>query len=329
MGEVFTGRYELVDLLGAGGMGAVWRVWDHRDATYRAAKVLRQSDSVSLLRFVRESSWRVEHPHVLMPQGRAGEDERVLFTMPVVRGGSLETVIADHGTVDPAWAAIVVDQVLQALAAVHANGIVHRDVKPANILLEPTGSHRPHAWLSDFGIAVSAEDARLTRAHEVVGTRRYQPPEAAAGAEPAPAQDLYAVGLVLRETVGDRPESAALVERLCGPAQDRPSAVEARAGLAAIAWDRSDVEELVEVFEQLPELPDGWAADGPRAGARHAPLRPAAPPQVASPRTPPAPAPPARAGARRAGRRIRPELALAAVLALGGVALLVGAVLAL
>lgn len=311
MGEVFTGRYELVDLLGAGGMGAVWRVWDHRDATYRAAKVLRQSDGVSLLRFVRESSWRVEHPHVLMPQGWAGEDDRVLFTMPLVRGGSLATVLADHGTLDPAWAVLVVDQLLQALAAVHDHGVVHRDVKPANILLEPTGSRRPHAWLSDFGIAVAAGDARLTRAHEVVGTRRYQPPEVE-HEDPHPSHDLYAVGVVLREMLGDRPEAADLVDRLTGPAGERPTdAEQVRAALARIVWDRADVEEPVEVFDQVPPPPPGWGPEGP---APH-------PPQAPAPRTPP----------RSRARRRRPDSRLvgAAVLAVAGVALLVAAVLAL
>ena len=74
MGEVFAGRYEFVDLLGDGGMGTVWRVWDRRERAYRAAKVLKQSDSASLLRFVRETSWRIEHPHVVTPLGWSAED---------------------------------------------------------------------------------------------------------------------------------------------------------------------------------------------------------------------------------------------------------------
>ncbi|HZC26019.1 MAG TPA: serine/threonine protein kinase, partial [Actinopolymorphaceae bacterium] len=99
MGEVFAGRYELVDLLGEGGMGSVWRAYDHRTGTYLAAKVLRQSDAGSLLRFVREQSLRVRHPHVLAPLGWAGEDDRVLFTMELVRGGSVAGLLGDYGAV--------------------------------------------------------------------------------------------------------------------------------------------------------------------------------------------------------------------------------------
>ena len=69
MGEVFAGRYELVDVLDSGGVGTVWRAWDHREAVYLAAKVLRQSDGESLLRFVRETSHRIDHPHVVTPLG--------------------------------------------------------------------------------------------------------------------------------------------------------------------------------------------------------------------------------------------------------------------
>ncbi|HEY4558228.1 MAG TPA: hypothetical protein VIG82_08580 [Enteractinococcus sp.] len=86
MGDVFAGRYELVDPLGEGGTGVVWRVWDHRHQQYAAAKVLRQVDASSLLRFMREQSLRLEHPHILTPTGWAGEHDKVLFTMPIASG---------------------------------------------------------------------------------------------------------------------------------------------------------------------------------------------------------------------------------------------------
>lgn len=264
MGEMFAGRYELVDVLGEGGMGTVWRVWDHRDGRYRAAKVLTQADSVALLRFVRESSWRIDHPHVVVPLSWAGEDDRVLFTMDIVRGGSLSTVLADHGVVDPGWGAVVIDQVLAALAAVHAAGIVHRDVKPANILLDATGTGSPYAHLTDFGIAVSRDQPRLTRTHEAVGTRGYLAPEAAAGADPDPRQDLYSVGVMLRAMFGDRAECADLAARLTGPVDARPvTAVTVREELAAIRWVDGLQSEPVEVFDQVPPLPVGWQEHGP------------------------------------------------------------------
>ncbi|MBA2464894.1 MAG: protein kinase [Nocardioidaceae bacterium] len=147
MGEVFAGRYELVDVLDAGGVGTVWRAWDHRHACYVAAKVLRQSDGDSLLRFVRETSRRIQHPHVVTPLGWAGEDDRVLFTMPLVRGGSLAALLGDFGALPVGWAAELLRQSLSALEAVHAIGLVHRDVKPANLLLDATGSGLPHMML--------------------------------------------------------------------------------------------------------------------------------------------------------------------------------------
>ncbi|CAM5468845.1 hypothetical protein STANM309S_03033 [Streptomyces tanashiensis] len=79
MGEVFAGRYELIDPIGRGGVGAVWRAWDHRRRRYVAAKVLQQSDAHTLLRFVREQALRIEHPHVLAPADWAADDDKVLF----------------------------------------------------------------------------------------------------------------------------------------------------------------------------------------------------------------------------------------------------------
>jgi serine/threonine-protein kinase len=142
MGEVFAGRFELLDPVAEGAMGSVWRVRDLRDGRVYAGKVLRQSDAGSLLRFMREQSTRVRHPHVVTPLSWAGEDDRVVFTMPLVTGGSVATLLGDHGALPDPWTVALLDQALQALEAVHAAGYVHRDVKPANLLLRPTGSGR-------------------------------------------------------------------------------------------------------------------------------------------------------------------------------------------
>ena len=89
MGEVFAGRYELIDPIASGGMGTVWRVLDRTDGQVKAAKMLHQSDAAMLLRFVREQSLRIDHTHIVTPQSWAGVDDRVLFTMPLVAGGSV------------------------------------------------------------------------------------------------------------------------------------------------------------------------------------------------------------------------------------------------
>ncbi len=278
MGEVFAGRYELVDPLAAGGYGTVWRVWDRREQTYRVAKVLKQSDSESLLRFVREAGRRINHPHVVMPIGWAGEDERVLITMPLVRGGSLAGLIREYGRLPLDYALEVTDQLLDALAAVHASGLIHRDVKPANILLEPTIDHIPDVRLGDFGIATPLDESRLTQLHGVIGTPGYLSPEAVAGADPDPRQDLYAVGAVLVEMLlGQKPsrtepvtvppglpwEVAAFIGSLVAPIGQRlPSAVAARQALAGIVTPAMP-PGTIEVVDQTPPLPEGWGPHGP------------------------------------------------------------------
>lgn len=206
MGEVFAGRFELLEPIADGGMGSVWVVRDRRDDQVYAGKVLRQSDSASLVRFMREQATRISHDHVVTPLSWAGEDDRVLFTMPLVRGGSVATLIGDHGALPATWTRELLLQLLTALEAVHATGVVHRDVKPANLLLHATGTARPHLLLTDFGISARLDDPRLTHASQVIGSPGYMAPEQASGADPAVTQDVYAAGMVgLEMLTGVRP----------------------------------------------------------------------------------------------------------------------------
>lgn len=270
MGEVFAGRYELLDLIGQGGMGSVWRVHDRRTDTVVAAKVLRQSDAAALLRFVRETAFRVQHPHVVTPLGWAGEDDRVLFTMPVVDGGSVSTLVGDHGPLPAPFVAEVLRQLLDGLSAVHASRIVHRDVKPANVLLAATGSDRPHVYLTDFGIAVELDGPRLTETNVAIGTPGYMAPEQRRG-ELTTASDLYAVGAVARfmltamppegdpltlERPDDVPQAlwGLTTDLLAEDPARRPDAAATIARLQApeLAWTAEaagDVEVLQQVFD--------------------------------------------------------------------------------
>lgn len=208
VGRPVAGRYLLLDPIARGGMSSVWRAWDLRERRHVAAKVLARVEGDLLLRFVQEQATRVDHPHVLTPTGWAADDDRVLLVMELVRGGSVGTLARDHGRpLHPSLVAGLLDQLLAALAAVHAAGIVHRDVKPANLLLDPTSSAVPRLRLADFGVAVRADAPRLTSAPGVVGTDGYVAPEVGAGARPAPAQDLYAAGVVAGVLLG-RPATA-------------------------------------------------------------------------------------------------------------------------
>jgi serine/threonine-protein kinase len=191
-----AGRYVLIDQIGAGGMGSVWRAWDLRQERFVAAKVLGRHDGDLLLRFVREQSVRIQHPHVLAPSGWAAEDDLVVLTMDLVHGGSVQALLERHGPLPEGFVAVVLDQALQALEAIHAAGVVHRDIKPANLLLEATGAGRPVVRVADFGVATLVHDVRLTRVPGVVGTDGYLAPEQVRGAPPDPRQDLYAAGVV-------------------------------------------------------------------------------------------------------------------------------------
>ncbi|MET7917652.1 serine/threonine-protein kinase [Streptomyces avermitilis] len=292
MGEVFAGRYELVDPIGRGGVGAVWRAWDHRRRRYVAAKVLQQSDAHALLRFVREQAMRIDHPHVLAPASWAADDDKVLFTMDLVAGGSLVHLIGDYGPLPPSFVCTLLDQLLSGLTAVHAEGVVHRDIKPANVLLEATGTGRPRLRLSDFGIAMRLGEPRLTETNYVVGTPGYLAPEQLMGDEPDFPADLFAVGLVaLYLLEGAKPDARALIEYFLAngtpaaprgipeplwqvvavllqpdPAARFRTATGARKALAAAAEllpDPGPDDELVEIFDQLGPLPPGFDTDGP------------------------------------------------------------------
>ncbi|MGW2345762.1 serine/threonine-protein kinase [Streptomyces sp. NPDC001661] len=299
MGEVFAGRYELADPIGRGGVGAVWRAWDHRRRRYVAAKVLQQSDAHTLLRFVREQALRIDHPHVLAPASWAADDDKVLFTMDLVAGGSLVHLVADYGPLPPQFVCVLLDQLLAGLTAVHAEGVVHRDIKPANLLLEATGTGLPHLRVSDFGIAMRKGEPRLTEADYVVGTPGYFAPEQEMGAEPDFPADLFATGLVaLHLLEGAMPDSKALIEHfeehgtprapqgvpgplwgvLAGLLQPDPdtrfrTATGARKALLAAAEllpAPGPDDELIEVFDQLGPLPPGFGPGGPAVRGRRA-----------------------------------------------------------
>lgn len=309
MGEVFAGRYELLDLIGQGGMGSVWRVHDRRNDEVVAAKVLRQSDASSLLRFVRETAFRVQHPHVVTPLGWAGEDDRVLFTMPIVDGGSVSTLVGDHGPLPAPFVAEILRQLLDGLSAVHGSRIVHRDVKPANILLAATGDERPHVYLTDFGIAAELDGPRLTETNMAIGTRGYMAPEQWEG-DLTTKSDLYAAGAVAGFMLTAVPPASVrarfnrpadvpeplwrlVIDLLREDPEDRPDALTAigRLQVPELAWAPGAVGD-VEVLRQI-DLGEGHEGDTvPRRRPVPSPAAQPPAPALTTPGAPDEPTPP-------------------------------------
>ena len=261
-----AGRYLMLDQVGAGGMGSVWRARDLRSGRLVAVKVLGHHSGALLARFVREQAVRVRHPHVVAPTGWAADDELVVLAMDLVTGGSVADLVREHGPLPGGYVARLVEQLLLGLAAVHGAGLVHRDVKPANLLLEATGSGDPHLRLGDFGVAAPIADHRFTTVPGAIGTDGYMAPEQARGALPDPAQDLYAVGRVALQLVTGLPPArqGAIPSHPLRPLLERllvtdPAARLGSAGEALRLLRRLDVapEPGPVVADRLGPVPDG------------------------------------------------------------------------
>ncbi|MET7463246.1 serine/threonine-protein kinase, partial [Nonomuraea sp. NPDC005501] len=199
--------YVLMDEIGAGGMGTVWRA-RHRDSgEVVAVKLLRDglsADQDLVLRFVQERQVMrsLRHPNIVTIRDFVVEGERLALVMDLVEGGDLRTLVQRRGTLPPAEAAGLLAQTAGALAAAHDLGIVHRDVKPGNVLLDrATGQVR----LTDFGVARILHGPGLTQTSAVIGTPVYMAPEVADGGAATPAVDVYALGLILYELLAGRP----------------------------------------------------------------------------------------------------------------------------
>ncbi len=226
------GHFRVDALIGRGGMGSVYRAWDVSLLRPVALKVLISDSASARSRFLREarSQAQLRHPNVV-PIHYVGESDGIVFlVMDLVEGESLNDLIRREGRVAPERALDIVDAVANALGAGQAAGLIHRDVKPSNILLERSG----RALLADFGLAkdiaaaeiagdgdgapTSLRAAGLTRAGSIVGTPAYLAPEQAAGGPVDHRADMYALGASLFEALTgappfDAPTPTAIVER--------------------------------------------------------------------------------------------------------------------
>ncbi|MBV9073842.1 MAG: protein kinase [Acidobacteria bacterium] len=207
IGDVLADRYRILDLLGQGGMGAVYKAEDLKLSRFVAVKVIRRelaADPSVMQRFRQELilARDVTHQNVIRLYD-IGEANAVDFiTMEFVDGEDLSTMLARKGKLSPDEAADIVSQICAGLQAAHAKGIIHRDLKPGNILRENTG----RIVVMDFGLARTLETESMTRSGALVGTFEYMSPEQAQNASIDARSDLYTVGLIFYELLtGDRP----------------------------------------------------------------------------------------------------------------------------
>ncbi|MCT1557704.1 serine/threonine protein kinase [Helcobacillus massiliensis] len=208
MAEVIAGRVELLEPVAQGASGWVWRARDLKRDRDCAAKVLQQRDSANILRFVREQSVRnhalAAHPHVIAPYSWVAEDDAVAILMPLARGGTLSDVLATNGALSPDLTFALLRQLCDALAAIHAAGWIHRDVKPANILFTAPCSGLPEVRLADFGIALQNDDHRFTATGFVNGTPGFMAPEQVTEGAFSAAVDVWAAASVALDCLAPR-----------------------------------------------------------------------------------------------------------------------------
>ncbi|RJS15982.1 TOMM system kinase/cyclase fusion protein [Corallococcus sp. H22C18031201] len=214
-GTVFQGRYEVLSKLGEGGYGQVYRARQRATNQEVAVKVLRAPQAESahqVARFQREMQLcsQLYHPNIVRLIDSGQSEESVLFTVfEYVPGRTLAEVLTDDGALPPWEAAHLMLQVLDALGCAHNQGVVHRDLKPQNIMVTHTGVRR-NALVLDFGLGTlvggpkAEELARLTRTREVLGTPAYAAPEQLRGEPATAASDLYAWGLIFLECLTGR-----------------------------------------------------------------------------------------------------------------------------
>ncbi|GAA0963003.1 serine/threonine-protein kinase [Actinocorallia libanotica] len=253
-------RYRLVGPLGRGGMGQVWEGSDLRLNRRIAVKLIHRADLANaqeaVRRFHREAriTARMSHPGVPAVYDFGNADDELFVAMEYIEGQTVSDLIAEESPLPVPWAAYLAAQACSVLAAAHAGGLVHRDIKPSNLLLTRHGAVK----VIDFGAAAAPglpQFSRITQTGQVPGTARYVAPELYEGVSAGPSSDLYAVGRLLEELLGeeryDVPSAlVSLVDALLlEDPQDRPS-------------DATGVFTALHAFiGPLPHLPGALASD--------------------------------------------------------------------
>lgn len=238
-GALFDGRYRIVGRLGQGGMARVFLAQDESLHRQVAVKVLadRHSDDPHFIeRFQREAraAARLNHPNIVQVYDQSQTAGMSYIVQEYVEGETLKDLIRRESPIEPRRAITIGLQILAALRVAHQQGVIHRDVKPQNILVQPDGKIK----VADFGIA-SAGDTEMTEAGSIVGTAQYLAPEQARGLPVGPPADLYAVGIVLYEMLSGRVpfEGEAAVTVAMRHVQEAPEALTDRNPLVPVALE--------------------------------------------------------------------------------------------
>ncbi|MFJ9338284.1 serine/threonine-protein kinase [Streptomyces sp. NPDC101733] len=342
-GAVLAGRYRLVEPIGSGGMGKVWRAHDellHRTVAVKeltAGLYVAQADREVLhARTQKEAraAARIQHPAVVTVHDVLEHDDRPWIVMEYIDGPSLAEAAKAAGRIEPREAARIGLHVLGALRAAHKVGVLHRDVKPGNVLLAKDG----RVLLTDFGIAAIEGDSSITRTGELVGSIDYLAPERVTGGAPDPSSDLWSLGATLYTAVEARSpfRRTSPISSLQAVVNDEPPApVQAGAlGPVITALLRKDPTERPSAAEAERMLIEAMEGRVPKAAQAYVPTRvlsaeervPARPPEPradvrAEHRTPapPSTAPPAPPTGGTSGRLKRAAgVALVAALLGGG-----------
>ena len=272
-GTVFAGRYELIEPLGRGGMGNVYRAFDQKIHEEIAIKFLKPeiaAEKKVLQRFSNELriARRISHHNVCRMHDLHEEGTTIYITMEYVRGEDLKTLIRRMGTLPIGKTVSIARQVAEGMAEAHKLGVVHRDLKPSNVMIDKEGN----AKIMDFGIARSIYAAGMTADGAMIGTPEYMSPEQVEGRETDGRSDIYSLGIVLFEMAtgrvpfeGDTPLAVAFKHRTevpPGPRKINPHVPEDlnRLVLRCLEKDRSRryqtaeefLEDLTKVEESLP-----------------------------------------------------------------------------
>ncbi|MBP2328587.1 serine/threonine protein kinase [Kibdelosporangium banguiense] len=207
--RLVAGRYRLFDVAGCGGSGVVWRAMDDVLGRQVAVKELvpipglipsEQQILQERVRREARTAARLNHPHIITVHDMIEDDGRPWIVMELLRCRSLAHLITDHGPLSPPQTATIGLHTLAALCRAHRHGVVHRDVKPANILVDDRG----RAVLTDFGFAADHNENPLTTTGFLVGTAGYIAPERARGRPAEPASDLWSLGVTLYTAIEGR-----------------------------------------------------------------------------------------------------------------------------